>query len=158
MKAKVNNRWDYDLEKDSSCLDFKKQGDGTFSVIYKKKHYNADVVSVDFKKKMFVLCVNNTNYEVLLTDRHDELLKSLGFSSFDKDVSPSIVSPMPGKVINVLVSESSSFSKGDPLIVLEAMKMENIIKAEGQGVVGKIKVKTGDVVEKNAVLISVKKD
>ena len=110
------------------------------------------------KKKMFVLCVNNTNYEVLLTDRHDELLKSLGFSSFDKDVSPSIVSPMPGKVINVLVSESSSFSKGDPLIVLEAMKMENIIKAEGQGVVGKIKVKTGDVVEKNAVLISVKKN
>ena len=158
MKAKVNNRWDYDLEKDSSGLDLKKQRDGTFSVIYKKKHYNANVVSVDFKKKLFVLCVNNTNYEVLLTDKHDELLNSLGLRSFDKDVSPSIVSPMPGKVVNVLTSEGSSFSKGDQLIVLEAMKMENIIKAEGQGVVERIQVKKGDVVEKNAVLISVKKD
>ena len=153
MKARVNNRWDYDLEKDFSCLDFKKQGDGTFSVIYKKKHYNADVVSVDFKKKVFVLCINNTNYEVLLTDRHDELLKSLGFSSFDKDVSPSIVSPMPGKVINVLVSEGSSFSKGDPLIVLEAMKMENIIRTPTDGIVKSIDVKKSDAVEKNQVLI-----
>ena len=158
MKAKVNNRWGFDLEKDSSGLDMKKQRDRTFSVIYKKRHYNANVVSVDFKKKLFVLCINNTNYEVLLTDKHDELLNSLGLSSFDKDVSPSIVSPMPGKVVNVLASEGSSFLKGDPLIVLEAMKMENIIKAEGQGVIGKIQVKEGDVVEKNAVLISVKKD
>jgi biotin carboxyl carrier protein len=61
---------------------------------------------------------------------------------------------MPGLVLNVLVSDGQSVAKGDAVLVLEAMKMENIIKAPADGVVKKVAVVKGDKVEKNQVMIS----
>jgi biotin carboxyl carrier protein len=61
---------------------------------------------------------------------------------------------MPGMVLKILVKEGDTVKKGDGLLVLEAMKMENNIKALGDGVVSKIPIKAGDKVEKNQVMIS----
>ena len=61
---------------------------------------------------------------------------------------------MPGKVIDVLVAEGQSVSEGDPMLVLEAMKMENVLRAAGDGQVGTISVSAGDAVEKGAVLVA----
>ena len=61
--------------------------------------------------------------------------------------------PMPGLVLDILVSEGQTIQKGDNLLVLEAMKMENNLKATNDAVVKKIKVSKGDKVEKNTVLI-----
>ena len=55
--------------------------------------------------------------------------------------------------INLKVAEGDTVKAGDQLLILEAMKMENILKSPGDGVVKKIKVKKGDSVEKNQVLI-----
>ena len=60
---------------------------------------------------------------------------------------------MPGLVLKVLVNEGQEFKKGDNLLVLEAMKMENILKAPVDGTVKGIKIKAGDKVEKNEVLL-----
>jgi len=54
---------------------------------------------------------------------------------------------MPGRVVQVLVKEGEKVSRGQGLVVLEAMKMENEIQAEHDGVVGKVLVKPGDTVE-----------
>lgn len=64
-----------------------------------------------------------------------------------------IKAPIPGLVVKVLVEKGSQIEDGQPLIILEAMKMENIIKATGSGIVKAIKVSTKDAVEKNQVLI-----
>jgi biotin carboxyl carrier protein len=64
-----------------------------------------------------------------------------------------VKAPMPGMVFNVLVSEGQDIKKGDPLIVLEAMKMENVLKSPTDGTVKKIAVTKGVAVEKNQVLI-----
>ena len=62
---------------------------------------------------------------------------------------------MPGKVIAVLVSEGDSIEKGQGLVIVEAMKMENEVRSPIAGEVKEIKVKTGDAVEGGAVLLIV---
>ncbi len=65
-----------------------------------------------------------------------------------------VKAPMPGLVLDIRVSEGDEVKKGDPILVLEAMKMENIIKSPTDGVIKKINVKKGLAVEKNQVLIN----
>ena len=61
--------------------------------------------------------------------------------------------PMPGLVLQVLVKEGDEIRKGDNMLVLEAMKMENILKAPADCTIRTVKVNPGDKVEKNQVMI-----
>jgi pyruvate carboxylase subunit B len=65
----------------------------------------------------------------------------------------SLRAPMPGLVLRVLVAEGEEVHPGRPLVVVEAMKMENELKAAGPGVVRRVLVAPGDAVEKGAVLV-----
>ena len=69
-----------------------------------------------------------------------------------------IVSPMPGRVLKIKVSEGDKVSKGDVLMVVEAMKMENNILCPINGVVEKLLVKEGDMVDGSAQLIRLEHD
>ena len=60
---------------------------------------------------------------------------------------------MPGMVLNILVAEGQEVKKGEALIILEAMKMENILKSPTDGVIKKIAINKGVAVEKNQILI-----
>jgi biotin carboxyl carrier protein len=60
---------------------------------------------------------------------------------------------MPGLVHQILISEGQIVKKGDALLILEAMKMENVIKSPADGTATKIRVSKGQNVEKNQVLI-----
>lgn len=60
---------------------------------------------------------------------------------------------MPGKVLELLAKEGDTLSKGDNILILEAMKMENVIKAEVDCVIKKIHISSQENVEKNQVLI-----
>ena len=60
---------------------------------------------------------------------------------------------MPGKVLSVEVVPGQSVSKGDALLILEAMKMENVIKAPQDAVVKEVNCKQGEAVEKGVVLV-----
>ena len=64
-----------------------------------------------------------------------------------------IVAPMPGKVVALLVSPAQEVSAGQGVIVIEAMKMENELKASGPGVIKEIKVQEGDGVSGGDVLV-----
>ncbi|HEX4336656.1 MAG TPA: biotin/lipoyl-containing protein [Polyangiaceae bacterium] len=64
-----------------------------------------------------------------------------------------IVSPMPGKVVKMLVKEGDAVEPGHPLVVVEAMKMENELVAEITGTVQKVFAQTGDAVEGGAKLV-----
>jgi biotin carboxyl carrier protein len=64
-------------------------------------------------------------------------------------------SPMPGLIISVIVREGQEVKKGDRLIVLESMKMQNELKAPRAGVIRSLRVKNGDNVEQNQVLLTV---
>jgi biotin carboxyl carrier protein len=66
-----------------------------------------------------------------------------------------LTSPMPGKVVKVLVKEGDEVSEGTPLVVVEAMKMENELVAPRSGVVQKVYVQAGGAVEGGAQLVAI---
>ncbi|MGH9938883.1 MAG: biotin/lipoyl-containing protein, partial [Blastocatellia bacterium] len=67
----------------------------------------------------------------------------------------SATSPMPGKVLKILVEVGQKISAGDPLIILEAMKMEHTMRAAAAGVVGSILVGDGEVVGPGQLLVKI---
>jgi acetyl/propionyl-CoA carboxylase alpha subunit len=75
--------------------------------------------------------------------------------STKKKKNLSVKAQMPGKVVKVLVAEGAMVMKDQPLLVLEAMKMENEIRAPHDGIVKKILVAAGTAVESGAVLLQV---
>jgi biotin carboxyl carrier protein len=103
--------------------------------------------------KRFSIKVNNNIYDLNLQTELDILLDKMGMSSVSDEKMDNVKAPMPGLVLDILVEAGQTINKGDNLLVLEAMKMENIIKASGTGVVKNIKVNKKDAVEKNQLLI-----
>jgi biotin carboxyl carrier protein len=65
-----------------------------------------------------------------------------------------LLSPMPGRVVKVLVGAGDSVTLGQPLVVMEAMKMENEIRARTPGTVARVHVQVGDTVDGGATLIT----
>ena len=118
------------------------------------KSYTLEVIRFDLNEKSFLVSVNGNKYQLQVKDRFDELLKSLGMDNLNTAKVNEIKAPMPGLVIDVRVSEGATVKKGDAILVLEAMKMENIIKSPTDGTIKKINVKKGVAVEKNQILIN----
>ncbi len=124
-----------------------------FHLLDDHKSYNIEVVHADFSNKTFDIKVNDTVYKLKLEDELDTLLDKMGMSSTASHKMEHVKAPMPGLVLNVFVTAGQTVHKGDNLLVLEAMKMENIIKASGTGTVKAIKVNQKQAVEKNQLLI-----
>lgn len=66
-----------------------------------------------------------------------------------------VKAPMPGRVVKALVAEGDSVEAGQPVIIVEAMKMENEVAASGAGIVRRIAVSSGDTVDAGAVLVEI---
>ncbi|MEM1136359.1 MAG: acetyl-CoA carboxylase biotin carboxyl carrier protein subunit [Bacteroidota bacterium] len=84
----------------------------------------------------------------------DLLLEKMGINHTSTNTVKDIKAPMPGKILEIICNEGDEIKKGDKVMILEAMKMENVLKSPGEGIVKSIKVKTGDNVEKNHILIA----
>ncbi len=70
--------------------------------------------------------------------------------------SDTVKAPMPGKITKIFVKENQPTVKGDPLVVMEAMKMEYTLKAEIDGLIQKVDVQVGDQVPLGKTLIKIK--
>ena len=97
--------------------------------------------------------IGGKTYAVKLQDEQARMMKNMGFDRNAAKVKE-IKAPMPGLVINVLVKPGDQVKKGDPILVLEAMKMENVIKAPGDAVVSAVPAEKGRAVEKGQLLVS----
>ena len=162
MKVKVNEHYNFNVEINNNLmsvnglevvLDSRSLGNNHTHVIYNNKSYNIEVVSESKADKTSIIKVNGTTYTIEMEDQYDQLLKQLGMDSALASKISEIKAPMPGMVLNVLVTEGQEVSKGDSLLVLEAMKMENVIKSPAAGIIKKILINKADKVEKNEILI-----
>ena len=122
-----------------------------FHLIRNGRSYRIEIL--DKKDKQFTIRINDTVIQTDLKDKMDLLLERLGMDHLVQDAVNDINAPMPGLILDVHVSAGDEIQKGDPVLILEAMKMENVIKAAGDGIVKEVTVKKGDSVEKNQVLI-----
>jgi len=127
--------------------------EGKFHLIQNNKSYNIEVVSTDLPAKVVVLSINGEMYEVELQDKMDLLLNKMGISAAINQKVNEVKAPMPGLVLEIKVKAGDQVEKGDAVFVLEAMKMENVLKSLGEGTVESIEVNVGDAVEKNQVLL-----
>jgi biotin carboxyl carrier protein len=141
------------INQNSFTLDISKLNPTRIHALINHQSYNIELLSINKEEKKVTLTVNGHKYEVKLEDQYDHLLKNLGLDILTKNKINEIKAPMPGLVVNVLVNQGDVVEKDHPLLVLEAMKMENILKSPGRGMVKKINVSKGQAVEKNNVLI-----
>ncbi|MCX2473110.1 acetyl-CoA carboxylase biotin carboxyl carrier protein subunit [Pedobacter sp. MC2016-05] len=164
-KVKVNDQLHYDirinhngvkLNGENISLDSIKLSNNSSHLLYKNKSYNAEVISVDSSNKTCAIKVNRAIYQIKVEDQFDQLLKQMGMDNLAGTKISEVKAPMPGLVLNVMVEENVEVKKGDSLLVLEAMKMENILKSSAEGIVKKVLINKGDKVEKNQVLIQFK--
>jgi biotin carboxyl carrier protein len=126
---------------------------GKFQILYKERSFTAQVIDANYEEKSFTIKVNRNQYQIAVKDRFDILLDQLGMGGLTVAKLNNIKAPMPGLIIEFKVEVGDVVKKGDTVIILEAMKMENIIKSPGDGIVKAIKVAKRDNVEKNQVLI-----
>jgi biotin carboxyl carrier protein len=162
MNVKVNDSHNFEIEIEQQVLkvdgaelaiDVADLSGGHVHMLYQNKSYKIELVSEDKAEKTSLIKVNGTLYKVAIEDQYDLLLKQLGLDITKSNKMLEIKAPMPGLVLNVVVEEGQEVNKGDNLLVLEAMKMENIIKSPSTGIVKKIHVSKGNKVEKNEILI-----
>jgi len=123
-------------------------------ILYQNKSYLVEVVELIKEEKKAIIKINGNIYTLNVEDQYDQLLKQLGMDNLAVNKILQVKAPMPGLVLSVLVAEGDEVQKGDSLLVLEAMKMENMIKSPTDGIIKKIEVKPGNTVEKNELLIS----
>ncbi|HYV90227.1 MAG TPA: biotin/lipoyl-containing protein [Chitinophagales bacterium] len=128
-------------------------GKNRFNILKDNRSHTCEVLSADVQKKSFEIKVNGKIFRAEVKDRFDDLLHELGMDKAATHKVNIIKAPMPGLVLKLIVREGDELKAGDSLLILEAMKMENVIKSPGAGRVKMMKVKERDAVEKNQVLI-----
>ena len=165
MRAKIDNRI-RDVEmisKDGNKVEISVDGkiydidvvmseSGFCSIIYEGRSYNAE--SVRHSEGKYSITTNFRHFDIELSNPQKKYLR--GRQSSVDEVQETIISPMPGKVIKILVSEGKEVKQGDPLIVVEAMKMQSTYSAAQDAIVEKIHIEEGDSVLRDQLLITFK--
>ncbi len=99
------------------------------------------------------LYLDGERFEADVVDERARAIREMtGQAAGDQGPSP-IRAPMPGLVVSLAVEEGDRVEAGQSVAIVEAMKMENDLKAESDGVVARVRVAAGEPVEKGAVLV-----
>lgn len=130
-----------------------KLADRSFHILHQNRSYTAEIVELNAVEKTVSLKINGHLHLVQLKDRFDLLLEKMGMSNVASAKVNDLKAPMPGLIVGINVQPGDVISKGDSLLILEAMKMENMLKATGDGTIKAIRIAKGDRVEKGQVLV-----
>ena len=156
-KVKVNNTFELDIkDEDISSLDAIKTSDTQYHVLQNNKPYNAELTNSNFDQKKYAVKVNNNNYDIIISNPLDILIKEMGFALGSAKKIDAVKAPMPGLILDVQVKEGQEVKEDDALLVLEAMKMENVITSPRDGVIKSVPITKGGTVEKGQLLIEFK--
>jgi biotin carboxyl carrier protein len=126
----------------------------TFHIIKDNKSYRVELLEKDSSTKSYVIKVNGKKIPLKIADQFDKLLHQLGMDDLNSAKVDELKAPMPGLVLKTNVEVGQKVAAGDALMVLEAMKMENVLKSPTDGIIKSIDAEIGKAVEKNQVLIT----
>ncbi len=130
----------------------KKMGDDIYTFLVNQKIYQ---VEFDFVSDNLSINLNGFSYDIKLKDNTRDLLqKFLTQSSKSNSTGAGVVkAPMPGLVIKIFVEPEMQVLPGDKLLIVEAMKMENLLKSTIAGTVKEVRINEGSAVDKDSILI-----
>lgn len=149
-RATPSTPWSFSGE---PALDLVRTGSSAFSLVRNGRSHRVLVLKEDHENNTVRMRIGGHTYTVRLEDEQSRLMTTLGLDKTAVKVKE-IKAPMPGLVLNILVRPGDVVKKNDPILVLEAMKMENLIKAPGDAVVSAIAAQKGKAVEKGQLLVS----
>ncbi|WP_069130898.1 acetyl-CoA carboxylase biotin carboxyl carrier protein subunit [Rhodohalobacter halophilus] len=144
--ATVNgNRMQYEL--------LEQPNTGRLLIRFGTKLHIIDNIKVD--KQTVSFSFDGKYVETTVKDEQELLLEKLGFSTDELASAGLLEAPMPGKILELLVKEGDEVEEGEPVVILEAMKMENELKAPTSGVVASVSVSENDSVEKSQTILEI---
>ena len=123
-----------------------------YSLLADNRSFEAFVYPVDEGWQVLLL---GTQYELTVEDEREKRLRASLGGRIAENVDFHLKSPMPGLVVAIPVSDGQAVAKGDVLVVLESMKMQNELKSPRTGKISRVRVKPGDSVELRETLLSV---
>jgi acetyl/propionyl-CoA carboxylase alpha subunit len=134
-------------------VDFVEQEDFHYAFDWKDKRYHCELVSRDQNKA--IIKVNGVEYKYSIESIFSYIRRGMINLDGNKIAENNILAPMPGKIVDLFLSEGDLVNKGEPVLALEAMKMQNEISANCNGVIRKIKVQQGQSVMKDELLVEI---
>ena len=152
MKYLVNGKKTNGVSSDVK-VDIIKLSDTEYRIQKGSKHLRAFLIRNDLRTKTSSWWINGYKYNVNSKSDLDEMLEKLGMDDGSKTKVNQIFAPMPGLVLEVKLSEGDVVAEGESAIILEAMKMENVMKAEQDGVVSKVHANIGESLTVDQILI-----
>lgn len=144
---------DLEMENFRKELDIVALQGGSYSVLRQNKSHEISILKTDPATKIITLSIDGIKTDITLTTKLDLLLEKMGINLHAAQKLTTLKSPMPGLVLDIFIAEGDEVKAGDKLMILEAMKMENVIKSSGEGKVKNILINKGVAVEKNQALI-----
>lgn len=139
------------VDRSEFLVDGKKTGISNYSLIVDNRSFEVDI---DILEDEYRVLVDGRTYHIQLVDERRVRLGGLQ-SGIQLRGRQEVSVPMPGKVIAILVAEADRVERGQGLVIVEAMKMENEVRSPLGGTVREIRVKAGDAVEAGTVLLVV---
>ncbi|MFQ6015299.1 MAG: biotin/lipoyl-containing protein [Anaerolineae bacterium] len=131
-------------------VDFRSiDGQHVYSLLLNNRSFE---ILAEGTKDTYEVLVEGERHEVQVYDERSKRLADLGDRVSGPRGNTLVKAPMPGLVISVTAQEGQRVKAGDGLIILEAMKMENELRAPWEGVVKKVQVVAGDTVDQGQVL------
>lgn len=123
-----------------------------YSLLADNRSFEAFVYPVDEGWQVLLL---GTQYELTVEDEREKRLRASLGGRIAENVDYHLKAPMPGLVVAIPVSDGQVVAKGDVLVVLESMKMQNELKSPRAGKISRVRIKPGDSVELRETLLSV---
>lgn len=138
---------------DGKTLDFDviKVENGIYSILHNGRSYDMEIVSGSDKRN-YTVAHRCASFNVEIIDPESKYMKNRMTGQMEEDQN-SISSPMPGKVVKILVDIGDQIEPGQTLIIISAMKMESEYKAKRSGMIKEILTNEGDTIEGNQPLI-----
>ena len=118
-----------------------------------QKKFKCKILKHNYADQSYVVKVNGNISTIRIIKPAEKIAEKIGINKNTSLNVNTLKAPMPGLILEILVTKSVTVKKGDPIIILEAMKMENILTSPIDGVIKNIEVKAQQTVEKNNVLI-----
>ena len=152
MISKDGNKVEIAVDGKIYDIDVVMSESGFCSILYLGRSYNAE--SVRLSEGRYTITTHFRNFDIELSNPQKKYLR--GRQSSIDDVQETITSPMPGKIIKIMVAQDQEVKQGDPLIVVEAMKMQSTYTAAQNAIVEKVHIEEGDSVIRDQLLITFK--
>lgn len=153
-KVIVNDKYEFTFsESDLSDVSFMKVPGGLHMITPDEKSLQVQWIGNSLTERKYRPQIDGKSFEVTIETPLQQQISAMGFSLDKQQAVSQITAPMPGLILDVQVNVGDEVKEDDLLLVLEAMKMENVVKSPRDGKIKSINVVKGEAVEKKHLLV-----